>query len=175
MSDIHIFLDLDGVMSDFDRHAHEQGKYTSDGKLKWDDLDYQWWSTMPVCDGAKDFYDAVKKIAVVKFLTAPVMSAECFGGKAKWVQDFLPERGKFALMDLIITQDKHYFAGSRRILIDDREKNIKEWIAAGGIGIHHNGDFTATMQQLQVVVLKLTALENEISPKQAANKKFDRQ
>ena len=154
---IHIFLDLDGVMADFDRHAHEQDKYTVDGKMKWNELNYEWWSTMPVCEGAKEFYDAAKKMGVVKFLTAPVMSEECFSGKARWVQNFLPERGKFAMADLIIcpSSDKGYLARPNHILIDDREKNVAEWVAAGGIGIHHNGDFTATMQKLQEAVAKL--------------------
>lgn len=151
---IHIFLDLDGVMADFDRHAREQGKYAADGKLKWDELDYQWWSTMPACDGAQEFYDAVKKMGIVRFLTAPVLHEECFSGKAAWVQNFVPERGKRMMKEIIICPgaDKHYLARPNHVLIDDRENNINDWIAAGGIGIHHKGDFAETMRQLQAVM-----------------------
>ena len=152
--EIHIFLDLDGVMADFDRHAREQGKYTADGKMKWDELDYQWWSTMPACDGAKEFYDAVKAMAVVRFLTAPVLHEECFSGKAAWVQKFVPADGKRMMKQVIIcpSADKHYLARPNHVLIDDRENNVKEWIAAGGIGIHHTGDFAETMRKLQAVM-----------------------
>lgn len=153
-----IFFDLDGVLSDFDLHLHNENKLTADGKTNWDALDYQWWSTMPVIEGAKEFYDEAKTLGKAKFLTAPVMGQDCFAGKAAWIQKFLPERGKFALMDLIIcpSGDKLLLAGGKRILIDDREKNIQEWEAAGGIGIHHNGDFKATMQKLREKVAQLT-------------------
>lgn len=154
----HIFLDLDGVMADFDLHAEEQGKRTDNGKVKWDELDRQWWVTMPACKGAKGFYDAAKKIGIVKFLTSPGLHADSFSGKADWVQKFVPESGKFILRDLIIcpSKDKQYLAKPNHILVDDRESNIKEWIAAGGIGIHHKGDFRETLKALELAVEKLT-------------------
>lgn len=156
---VHIFLDLDGVMADFDRHAHEQGKYDSKNKLKWDELDYQWWSTMPAFEGARGFYDAVKKLGTVRFLTAPVLTEGCFSGKAAWVQKFLPERGKSAMKDLIICAgiDKKLLARPHHILVDDREANIKDWVAAGGIGILHEGDFTVTLQKLEDAIANLPA------------------
>jgi hypothetical protein len=156
---IHIFIDLDGVIADFDAHARVQGKYDPAGKVKWDELDYQWWATMPVCAGAKEFYDAAQKLGVVKFLTAPVLSEECFSGKAHWIQNFVPERGKFILLDLIIcpSADKGYLAGSSRILVDDRQNNVKDWVEAGGIGIHHNGDFKETLQKLNDALKTLAA------------------
>jgi hypothetical protein len=163
---IHIFIDLDGVLADFDRHARAHGKYDASGNVKWEELDYQWWVTMPACAGAKVFYDAAKKLGIVKFLTAPVKSEECFSGKAHWIQDFVPERGKFALMDLIIcpSADKGYLAAANRILIDDRQNNIQDWINAGGIGIHHTGDFKETMQKLQDALAKLPAPKKNTKP-----------
>jgi len=152
----HIFLDLDGVMADFDLHAVQQGKRTADGQNKWDEIDRQWWVTMPAFAGAKEFYDAAKKMGVVKFLTAPALDAECFAGKADWVQSFVPEQGKLILKHLIIcpSADKHYLAKPHHILVDDRESNIQEWIAAGGIGILHKGDFKETMKTLELAVAK---------------------
>jgi hypothetical protein len=145
------FIDLDGVLADFDLHATNEGKYTADGKVKWDELDYQWWITMPPCEGAKEFLDIAKKLSIVKFLTAPVPYTASFTGKADWIQAFIPERGRFALLDLIICRgkDKNFLAKPNHILIDDREKNIQEWVAAGGIGIHHKGDFVQTLKELQ--------------------------
>ena len=120
----YIFLDLDGVMADFDGHAVSQGKYADDGKVKWDELDYQWWVTMPACEGAKEFYDAAKKLGVVKFLTAPVPDTASFAGKADWLQAFIPERGKFALLDLIMCagKDKNFplFARATRPMLEPR-------------------------------------------------------
>jgi hypothetical protein len=150
-SEFHFFLDLDGVMADFDKHLHSQNKLTADGKTDWNALDEQWWTTMPPCDGAKGFFDDVRKMGTTKFLTAPVLSAACFSGKAKWVQGFVPESGKFILKDLIIcpSDNKSYLARPNHILIDDRQKNVDEWTAAGGIGVVHNGDFADTMKRMK--------------------------
>ncbi|MBU6475626.1 MAG: hypothetical protein KGQ70_06645 [Alphaproteobacteria bacterium] len=114
---------------------------------------------MPPCDGAKEFYDAACKLGPVKFLTAPVLSEGCFSGKAAWVQSFVPERGREALKDLIICPgaDKYFIAAPGRILIDDREKNVREWSAAGGISIHHKGDFAETLEALRKAVAALDA------------------
>lgn len=156
---VHIFIDLDGVLADFVGHARAHGKFTADGRTKWSELDYQWWSTMPAYPGAKEFYDAAVKLGGVRFLSAPIPAEECFSGKARWVQDFVPERGRFILRDLILCAgaDKGYLAAANRILIDDRRDNISDWVAAGGIGIHHNGDFKVTLQKLQDAVRMLSA------------------
>jgi 5'-nucleotidase len=163
----HIFLDLDGVLADFDRHAAEQGKLAADGEVDRDALDRHWWATMPAFEGAKAFYDAAKKNGVVKFLTGPMLSTDCFAGKADWVQTFVPEQGKFALKYLIIcpSTDKPYLAKPNHILIDDRIKNIQDWVAAGGIGIHHKGDFKETLKALELAVAKLAITNKAPAPK----------
>jgi hypothetical protein len=152
--EIEIFLDLDGVIADFETHIATQNKRKPDGKIDWDALDYQWWSTMPAYTGAKAFYDHLKAIAPVKFLTGPVLIEDCYSGKAAWVKKFVPESGKFILSDLIIcpSKEKHLLARPNNILIDDRENNIKDWEAAGGIGILHEGDFKQTLSKLQKVL-----------------------
>lgn len=162
-NDIVVFFDLDGVLADFDRHANEQGKYDENGKLKWDELDYAWWTTMPPCKDAKAFYDEVSGQHTTKFLTAPVLSEECFSGKANWVGTFTG-KGKFALKELIIcpSKDKHFLVRPSHILIDDRESNVREWREAGGIAIHHTGDFAQTRTQLDA------AIEQLGKPKEAA-------
>lgn len=155
--DSRIYLDMDGVIGDFMTHAHAHGKLKADDTPKWDELDYDWWSTMPAYDGAKVFYDVLKKLAPVQFLTAPVPSTDCFAGKADWVQAFVPERGKFILSDLIICHAsvKQRLAGPDAILIDDRIKNVEEWRAAGGIAIHHQGDFAATLAAVNDALSKM--------------------
>jgi hypothetical protein len=156
---ITIYLDMDGVVADFDGHAKTAGKQDGQGKPKYNELDRAWYASMPATEGAKDFYDAAKKLGVVKFLTGPIMNPDCFSGKADWVMKFVPEAGRNILGDLIIahSKDKQYLAKPRRILIDDRIQNINQWIAEGGIGIHHKGDFAETLKELQKVVAELKA------------------
>lgn len=158
--EIHIFVDLDGVLADFDSHANAHQIMDGAGKMQWDLMDYAWWSTIPPFQGARDFYDDLSKRAKdnkgeLLILSAPTMSADCFGGKAKWVQDFLPDKGKFVLTKLIIATKKHHLAGPHSILIDDRMKNVKAWRDAGGIAILHEGDFNQTLSALDQALQKL--------------------
>lgn len=157
-NEIIVFFDIDGVLGDFDSHARAQGKMKPDGKVDYDALDQGWWKTMPVYDGARALVDGMRKVAQVRFLTGPTASAACYGGKAEWVRHtFQPEKGKFGLMDLLIcpAKDKGLLAGSRRILVDDRIENVEAWQAAGGIGVHHTGDFARTAQVLAAHIARL--------------------
>lgn len=157
--DCEIFVDMDGVLSDFDGHARAHGKFNPDGSTKWDQLDQNWWRTMPAYPGMKDFYESLRQITNTRILTAPVSSSGCYAGKAQWVEDMWPERGIFAILDLIIcrAEDKQLLARPHHILIDDRQKNIDEWVKAGGIGILHKGDYAATLVQVKQAVAAIRA------------------
>lgn len=150
LSNFTVFFDIDGVLGDFDAHLEAHGLRGPDGAPRWNALSLTWWQTMPPLAGAQDFFSRVAAVLEARFLTAPTLSVECFAGKASWVQTFRPQEGKGALKRLIIapSSDKAYLAGPTRILIDDREKNIREWVAAGGIGIHFTGDFAAAERAL---------------------------
>ena len=155
---IRIFLDLDGVIVAMRERAIAQDKMGTDGKLDHSDLGYAWWAGLPVVKGAKEFYDKLTAVGIVKFLTAAnPEDTGCYSGKATWIKSFVPERGAQARLDLIICSrgDKQLLARPGYILIDDYELNIKEWRAAGGIGIHHTGDFEKTLSALQTVIAEL--------------------
>jgi len=59
-------------------------------------------------------------------------------GKLKWLsKNTKIKRGK---INLVMRSDKQKYAttnGKPNVLIDDYIKNINEWEAKGGIGIHH--------------------------------------
>ncbi|TNE29659.1 MAG: hypothetical protein EP349_06280 [Alphaproteobacteria bacterium] len=174
---VTIFIDLDGVLADFDTHAHAHGKIKADGKTDYDALDAEWWRTMPAFDGAVDFLRDLKQEGQTKFLTGPMVSPECHYGKAQWITTFEPGRGKWALMDLIIcpSKDKQYLAAADRILVDDRIGNIKEWEAAGGVGVHHTGDFADTLARVQKAAHQIRAEKSaKAAPAQSLRKTFKR-
>ena len=159
INSVIIFFDIDGVLGDFDSHAVASNRMKADGKsVDYEALDEDWWAAMPVFSGARELVRAARREAEVRFLTGPIPSPSCYGGKARWVQQaFQPERGRFGLMDLVIcpAKDKGMLAGPRRILVDDRAENVAAWRAAGGIGIHHTGDFAATAAALAAHVAAL--------------------
>lgn len=144
-----IFLDMDGVIADFDTHA--VGKRDVDGAPLWDTLDFAWWSTMPAFGGMKEFHAALLRFGNVRFLSSPSLSPDCFQGKAAWIQSHF---GKWALRDLILcrAQDKCLLARPHHILIDDRESNIAQWVQAGGIGILHTNDLRETLKSVETLV-----------------------
>jgi hypothetical protein len=160
-------LDI-GVLADFEGHAHAEDKFKPNGRIDYDALDYSWWATMPAYEGARAFYDAACATAPTRFLTGPVLSEDCYAGKAHWVQGFVPERGKFVLEDLVICDSKSKFllAAPNRILVDDRISNVKEWEEAGGIGILHTGNFAETLAKVKESVAKIKG--PKVSPSQNA-------
>lgn len=171
-----VFFDIDGVLGDFDPHLDAHGLRGADGNPRWNEVNAAWWQTMPFMAGAQDFFMRVAAKLETRFLTAPSLSVDCFTGKSTWVQTFLPHEGKAAIKRLIIapSSDKAYLAGPTRILIDDRKKNIDEWVAAGGIGIHFTGDFAAVERALQTAV---PGLKLDVSPadvRAAINRRFNR-
>jgi len=159
-----IFLDMDGVLSDFDKHARDHGKFDAKGQPKWDELDFGWWSTMPAFDGMKKFYEDMKEFGKVRMLTAPTPRTACFHGKAVWVEK---QWGHWGLLDLIIcrAQDKNLLARPNHILVDDRQKNIDAWVAAGGIGVLHKGDYADTIARVRAATESFTTAQKPAAAK----------
>jgi len=160
-----IFFDIDGVLGNFDEHARQQGKVAADGSIKYKELDEHWWATMPPYAGAKGFYEDAHKLGTVRFLTGPTLDEGSYSGKALWVQSFTG-KGKISLKELMIvhSESKQLVAAPNRILIDDRIRNIHQWEAAGGIGIHHTGNFAETMKKLKEAVAKIDAAAKPAVP-----------
>ena len=149
-----IYFDIDGVLGDFDGHARARNKMKADGRVNYESLDEEWWASMPAYpEAAKAVAEARTLAPTVRFLTGPVPSPSCYSGKAKWLLNFEPElKGRFnTLANLIIcpAADKALLAGPKRILVDDNADNVAAWNAAGGYGIHHNGDWGRTMAILR--------------------------
>lgn len=64
-------------------------------------------------------------------LSSPSRSPTAWSGKAWWVQKHIPEYRK----KLILTESKHAVAGPKKVLIDDRDDNVKSFREAGGDAI----------------------------------------
>lgn len=145
-----IFVDMDGVIVDFDKQfikyarktpkEYEQ-KYGVNGFWSLiDKIGLKFWIEMPWMPKGKQLWSYIKKYNP-KLLSSPSRSDFSRIGKKQWVKQNLPN------IELILaySADKQNYSGINKILIDDRKSNIEQWIEAGGIGIL----FTSTEQTIK--------------------------
>lgn len=136
-----IYLDMDGVLTDFkamfkdiDGRSTEEIEKEGD-EVFWkhvDDGGLKFWSDMYWVKGSKKLWNYVKN-KNVSILSAPARRLpDSVKGKQIWISRELKP-----IPNVIFTRarNKKEYANSNSILIDDLEKNIKQWKAAGGIGI----------------------------------------
>jgi len=141
-----IYCDLDGVLCDFDQQfrniANGIKPETFEDKYGaprfWDTIakhGIQYWENMPWTQDGRQLWAGIKNTKPI-ILTAiphnkPGVSSK---GKQNWCKKNLGQN-----VEVIVTtsKNKQLMANPNAILIDDRSKNIDQWIAKGGIGILH--------------------------------------
>ena len=148
-----IYLDMDGVLADFDRGVAELLHLEPrDQNREFDSAkDDRMWQTMKTVDhfydrlelmpGAKKMFDTVygKYGDRCEILTGipkekrGIVTAE--SDKINWMKRILSDR---VVINVCYREKKiQKCTGPDVILIDDMQKNIKEWTEAGGTGILH--------------------------------------
>ena len=144
-----LFTDLDGVLVDFDPIAEEITGFKRD---QWGTKEVKrnfWkafereakagretWGRMPPMADAFELWNYVKKYDPhILSATGHIKTAEL--EKRKWVAKHLHITDQSKVHFVRNSKDKAMFATPTSILIDDRNKSIDPWIAAGGIGILH--------------------------------------
>ena len=149
-----IYCDLDEVLVDFMRGANA----AVGGDFRKMDKDERWnkvnqtkgfWGNLGWKPNAKRLHDFIIKYNphVLSAYTGRDPTSKV--GKMKWLKknaDF--KRGNIHLV--LRSQKKDYATTDDKpnILIDDYDKNIREWEAKGGIGIHHT-DVGKTISELK--------------------------
>jgi 5'(3')-deoxyribonucleotidase len=143
-----LYLDMDGVVADFDEYAARtlgvppsEGIYPDEVWYKlasnarlYRDLKKTSYADQLVAE-CRDF--ALTKGYDLYFLTAVPKGNDVkwsFYDKVVWAQQHFPD---IAVMFGPYSKDKWQHCNAEDILIDDRQSNIDEWRAAGGIAIHH--------------------------------------
>jgi FMN phosphatase YigB (HAD superfamily) len=159
-SEYTIYCDMDGVLCDFDK-GYEDLTKMSTAKANTYPKSFFWnffrkklgktperifWSNLPPQPGGPELW---KFIAPYKpnILSAPAIDFklsqdqqldpkynEAIIGKKEWIDKNLYNVGEEIFVPAV---QKAKFAAPNHILIDDMEKNITAWEAAGGIGILH--------------------------------------
>ena len=158
-----IFLDMDGVVADFDSHCtYILGKRNEDHG--WPDEDWakirarpRIYGELPKTKEADALVEYCRYLRDTRnyellFLTAVPKGNDvhwAFYDKVLWAQKYFPDIpvhfGPFAK-----NKKEHCKPGD--ILIDDRPSNIIEWGEVDGHGILHSGDLLETLDVLKNLV-----------------------
>lgn len=159
MRELEIYLDMDGVCTDFisaalvahdydpaltlqrwERdHPGEFFPYSAmniEMELFWGrlaELGEEFWVGLRAYEWFDHLFDELKKLGHVVFLTspAPTLAPSCVAGKARWLQN----RYGDAFDDFIFTTHKHRLAHDNAVLIDDYDVNVARFCERGGHGI----------------------------------------
>jgi hypothetical protein len=147
-SQITIYLDMDGVIADFDQRFQSlSGMNPTEfentyGKQEfWDFIDEKhkiaFWVGIPVMGGAQQLVDYVSKYPY-EILTAPSTKKQSLLGKNLWVKNHIDLFGSKPKINFKKAKNKHLVKPNltkNDILIDDRADTIDRWNTAGGTGI----------------------------------------
>jgi len=153
------YLDVDGVLVDFIGGLHRALKIPFDYSNypyesgRWDILSdiasrakvslgylnllcstHFWESLLWTADG-KEILELVERSfgeENVYLLTTPMPNTQSWTGKYLWVENHLP---RYKERTVITKVPKSMFASENRVLLDDRDQNVDEFIAAGGDAI----------------------------------------
>ncbi|MCR5206533.1 MAG: hypothetical protein K6E47_16010 [Lachnospiraceae bacterium] len=147
-----IYFDMDGVLADFERGVKElcglepidqnaDSKSQSAEDEMWKAIKDvgHFYDKLEFMPGAKEMFDAVygrygDRCEILTGIPKPKRGIESAGDDKKaWVKRLLSKDIK---VNIVYREEKQKFCtGKDCILIDDFEKNIKEWEAMGGTGI----------------------------------------
>lgn len=148
-----LYLDMDGVVADFNRYASEILNKQQIVHDRWDDEDWNILKENPrlyrnlkktkeadtIVEFCKTYCE--KNKYQLLFLTAVPKAndiAWAFYDKVLWAQEHYPG---IPVMFGPYSKDKHTHCVPGDILIDDRHSNIYEWNNVGGIGLLYKNNF----------------------------------
>lgn len=162
MTDLrYLNLDLDGVFPDFYNAARRilgRPYMEMTGAEAWGVLDKvpHLFRDLPPLADAMELWQGIQAFAAREGNVSPrVLSAlpkltnelrTAPGDKREWVRQNLSPTMPVLLVDGGLA--KSHFARPGDILIDDLERNIRAWRAAGGLGVLHT-DAKSSLQQLE--------------------------
>lgn len=160
IDDITIYVDMDGVVADFEGAIEQRFGKPMEAMakrevwrniLQYNDNVAPWFYSLPEMPDAQELWKFVtENFSDVQMLTAKGNSPKDAGGqKRKWAGEHL---GWDVPVNIVISSaEKAEFAHPKAVLIDDRSNAIDPFVAAGGIGILHKRAST-TINALKVMM-----------------------
>lgn len=138
-----IFIDLDGVVADFERFYEEAFQHRHDSvsdEEMWKNINAhgKFFSSLPLIEGAVEFIKRFRKTHNIVILTACPKSdyQRAALQKKEWFKKFVADD----LMILPVLGGKNKFLFMQKpgdVLIDDFAKNVTPWVEGGGFGVVH--------------------------------------
>ena len=130
------------ITSNMEWRAHKKNEKMKKGLnfiYKTLNSNHDFWATLPPMDDAMALWNFISQFE--PFILSHPWDTDSAAGKRTWLAGGSINPSPPGTR-VILTGDKHKFAinkatGAPNILIDDMEKYIKPWRAAGGIAIHH--------------------------------------
>jgi 5'(3')-deoxyribonucleotidase len=157
-----IFIDMDGVLADFDRwRAEVKDIYPEavNDETLWDavkEVDHFYLKLKP-CKDALALMDFLRSLhAPLCILTALPRRAtvpQAESDKREWVKKFIDPHLEFKIGPFSRDKHEHCIPGS--LLIDDNQRNVEQWQQKGGYAIFYQG-----LEQTQEEILDL--LDQEV-------------
>jgi hypothetical protein len=155
---IHVFADMDGVLTNWEGHFEDRMGYhyltisRNESYKVTKTFPVEWWGTMPWMEDGKELWKFLSdNFEDLHILTAPTQDSEQKSEKGKhlWLkkEGFIEQLG---IDNIHVAKDKHLYVkeDTVSILVDDTQKKIDKWRAAGGIGILHT-DTESTILELK--------------------------
>lgn len=158
-----LYLDMDGVVADFDRYAASTLGKNNNGKELWSQADWDILKTnprlyrdLPKTPEADELYKFCMDFTIIHkwdifFLTAIPHDNDmpwAFYDKVIWANKHFPG---IPVLFGPYSRDKYIRCKTGDVLIDDRTSNCVEWSAAGGVSIYHRGDVQKTITSLMAL------------------------
>lgn len=136
-----LFLDLDGVLADFETGAQHvlkmpakdyQDRYGAGGFWKKLATAPDFYGSLPLLADAQELVDATIHLDPI-ILTGLPIGKWAEPQKRAWVERYFPG------LQVITTQARYKskYCSPGDVLVDDRDKYAEAWENAGGIFVHH--------------------------------------
>jgi len=154
-----IYCDMDNVLVDFLSGAKDAigGPFNStDSDERWNKINQTkgFWANLNWMPNAKRLYKFIERYDPFILSAHSARDPSSKNGKMKWLRKNTNFKGSH--IKLVKRSQKKAYAktnGEPNILIDDYIKNINEWEANGGIGVHHT-DVGKTINKLKSLGFK---------------------
>jgi hypothetical protein len=149
-----IFVDMDGVLADFDTHHDNTFGVRSDKTV--DNVDWakiaaipNYYENIPPMPDMQELWDFVSKQSIKPIILTgiPYSVAEAADNKKAWVKKNL---GDDIEVRCCSSKDKCLHASPGDVLIDDWTKYKHLWVAKGGVWITHTSAKNSIIELLEM-------------------------